>query len=72
MSGVGNDVVAAFEVRCEHAVGSGEVGARGGGTRAARSAMPNRERQLGGIEDGACGERGLVVAVIALLELTAD
>ncbi len=32
---------------------------------------PHRKRQLGGIEDGAGGDRGLAVAPIALLELAA-
>ena len=32
---------------------------------------PHREGQLGGVEDGACGNRGLAVAAIALLELAA-
>ena len=32
---------------------------------------PQRERELGGVEDGACGNRGLAVAAIALLELAA-
>ena len=32
---------------------------------------PPRERELGGVEDGACGNRGLAVAAIALLELSA-
>ena len=32
---------------------------------------PQRERELGGVEDGACGNRGLAVAAIALLELSA-
>ena len=32
---------------------------------------PHGERQFGGVEDGACGNRGLAVAAIALLELAA-
>ena len=32
---------------------------------------PHREGQLGGVEDGSCGDRGLAVAAIALLELAA-
>ena len=32
---------------------------------------PHREGQLGGVKDGACGNRGLAVAAIALLELAA-
>ena len=32
---------------------------------------PQRRRELGGVEDGACGNRGLAVAAIALLELSA-
>ena len=32
---------------------------------------PHREGQLGGVEDGACGNRGLALAAIALLELAA-
>ena len=32
---------------------------------------PHGERQFGGIEDGAGGNRGLAVAAIALLELAA-
>ena len=32
---------------------------------------PHRQGQLGGVEDGACGNRGLAVAAIALLELAA-
>ena len=32
---------------------------------------PHRQRQLGGVEDGSCGNRGLAMAAIALLELAA-
>ena len=32
---------------------------------------PLRQGQLGGVEDGSCGDRGLAVAAIALLELAA-
>ena len=32
---------------------------------------PHRQGQLSGVEDGACGDRGLAVAAIALLELAA-
>ena len=32
---------------------------------------PHRQGQLGGVEDGSCGDRGLAVAAIALLELAA-
>ena len=32
---------------------------------------PHRQEQLGGVEDGSCGDRGLAVAAIALLELAA-
>ena len=30
---------------------------------------PHRQRQFGGVENGACGNRNLAVAAIALLEL---
>lgn len=33
--------------------------------------VPNRQRQLGGLQDGACNDRGLMAAETALIALQA-